>query len=754
MTGVCACQNRSEPIEAPAIDSEAASAASDVKPTLDGEPITFTRHVARIVYENCSGCHHPGAAAPFSLLTYDDVRRRAGQIVDVTQKRFMPPWLPTQGHDDFADARRLTPEQLQTLKQWSDTESPRGDDSDLPPAPVFADGWQTGPPDLVLESPTYTLAADGRDVFRNFVVPIQSDAPRWVQSIELRPENPRVTHHARLGVDGSHESIRRDAEDPESGYAGMAWGQDPEGQLVTWAPGMVAVPGTPDVAWQLHPKTCLVLHTHMQPSGKPEAVKFRIGIHFAKEPPKEHPAMLRVGGRNIDIPAGDADYVVADEYTLPIDVDLRMIFPHAHSLCHEVHVAAELPDRSRKDLISIEHFDENWHETYRYRSPVRLPRGTRLTTTFAYDNTEGNLRNRNRPPKRVGYGSNAEDEMADVYLQVTPVHADQREVLMEHYKRYEMQSQIVGFRKTLELNPSDPWSQEGMAACYVGLGKPADAIPILEKRLKQGPAAVFPMVSLGMALLARGDVARAETQLREAIAMDGEYPLAWFGLGKALVAQKKPEPAEQAYRRALELAPGLADARLNLADLLIQRDQLEEAARTFSTAIGDSPDMANVYLKLAEISTRQRHYDEALEHFETAQRLAPYTHPPKVLLAVYCFQNGDLEKAQAMLRAARLESPDHPVPAFYLGQLARRAGQVEAARSFLAEANSLPLPKNWPESHQQRFLVLLHSERLQLAEQLQDVAFARDAFAQWMKCDPENEKLRKMFERFKASAGL
>ena len=68
------------------------------------------------------------------------------------------------------------------------------------------------------------------------MIPIEFDAPRWVEAIELRPTNPRVTHHARLGIDTSYESVRRDAEDAEPGYDGMAWGEDPDGQLVTWAP--------------------------------------------------------------------------------------------------------------------------------------------------------------------------------------------------------------------------------------------------------------------------------------------------------------------------------------------------------------------------------------------------------------------------------------------------------------------------------------------------------------------------------------
>lgn len=728
------------------------SAAQSSPPLGEAQTVTFARDVAPIVFQRCAACHHPGEAAPFSLLTYDDVRRRATQIVDVTKRRFMPPWLPTEGQGDFAGDRRLTDRELQTLQRWVEAGTPRGDESETPAQPVFAEGWQSGPPDLVLESPAYTLSSQDRDVFRNFVVPIQLDAPRWIQSIELRPENPRVTHHARLGVDSTTESIRRDAEDPEPGYAGMAWGQDPDGQLVIWAPGMVATPGIPGVAWRLQPKTCLVLHTHMQPSGKPEVVKFQIGIHFAKEPPTQFPALLRVGSCDIDIPEGAKHHIVKDEYILPIDVDVQTIFPHAHSLCREVHVVAELPDGASKPLISIENFDENWHDTYRYRQPVRLPRGTRLITTFAYDNTAENLRNRNHPPRRVVYGSNATDEMADVYLQVTAVHPDQRAVLMENYKRYDLQSHIVGYRRSLEQYPDNPWSLEALATCYFGLGKLSEAISILQQRLKTGPPAVYPVVSLGMALIGSRDYPSAEAQLRQAISMDDQYPLAWLGLAKDLAAQKQPERAEDAYRRALQLAPGLLDARLNLADMLMRRGELDQAVQVCSEAlIGDAPDVANIYLKLAEISAKRKKYDESLEYCQKARTLAPYTHPPKVLLAVYCIQNGEQEKGVTLLHEAQEESPNYPIPALMLGQIARRRELNQTAREYFSSAESLPIPENWPESHKQRFLVQLCSEKLQLAQQLQDAEMARKAVASWIKLEPENPQLQKLYKDLGAS---
>jgi len=721
-------------------------------PSVPNNP-TFANAVAPIVFAKCANCHHPGEAAPFNLLSYDDVKRRARQIVDVTQKKYMPPWLPKEGHGDFIGSRRLTSQELQTIKQWVDSGAPSGEQSEMPTVPVFTDGWQIGPPDLVLETQAYTLSSQERDVFRNFVVPIALKEPRWVQSIELRPVNPRVTHHARLGVDSTNESIRRDAEDPEPGYAGMAWGQDPDGQLVIWAPGMVANPGLKGVAWRLYPNATIVLHTHMQPSGKPEVVRFRVGIRFAKDSPTRYPAMLRIGCCDIDIPAGARAHTVKDQFTLPIDVDIHTVFPHAHSLCQQITVTAERPDGSSVPLISIDKFDESWHDMYRYRQPVRLLRGTRVVSTFTYDNTDDNVRNRNHPARRVVYGSNASDEMADVYLQVTAVNADQRAVLMEVHKRYEFQAQVTGFTRSLELYPDNPWSQEALAGNLVALGQPAKAISILEQRLKTGPMAVFPVVSLGMALLANGDLANAEAKLRQAIEMDKDYTLAWFGLGKALTAQKKLELAEQAYRRAVELAPGTTEARLNLADILMKDGRWESAKEVCVAAITDSPDAANVHLKLAEICAKMKNYDECLNHCNAAKRLAPYTHPPKVLVGVFCFANGDAQRAQKLLLEAKLEEPNHPVPVLFLGQLARMQKQGQLARDFLAKAGSIPMPDNWPPSHRHRFAVLLQTELLQLAQQLQDVEMARDALSQWLKYEPNNQQLRKMLEGLPAKAG-
>src|SRR6516164_2041949 len=158
----------------------------DAIPQTPGEAVSFNKQIAPLVYQYCSSCHRLGEAAPFPLLTYEDVRKRASQIVAVTQSRYMPPWLPVPGYGEFAGERRLTDAQLQVLLEWLERGCPEGNPADLPPAPHFTEGWQLGTPDLIVQIPKpYRLAASGTDVFRNFIVPIDVKEPKYVRAIEM-----------------------------------------------------------------------------------------------------------------------------------------------------------------------------------------------------------------------------------------------------------------------------------------------------------------------------------------------------------------------------------------------------------------------------------------------------------------------------------------------------------------------------------------------------------------------------------------
>src|ERR1051325_4572596 len=110
-----------------------------------GQAVTFNQQIAPIVYKNCSPCHRPGEAAPFSLLGFDDAKQHAAQIAAVTKRRFMPPWLPEPGHGDFAEDRRLSDAQIELIQEWVKQGAPQGAGTRAPQPPKFTDEWQLGP---------------------------------------------------------------------------------------------------------------------------------------------------------------------------------------------------------------------------------------------------------------------------------------------------------------------------------------------------------------------------------------------------------------------------------------------------------------------------------------------------------------------------------------------------------------------------------------------------------------------------------
>lgn len=156
--------------------------------TAHSQTVTFSEHIAPIIYNNCSKCHRPGQVSPFSLLSYEDTFQHGQMIASQTQARYMPPWKPEPGWVAYRDERRLTTDQIALIQQWVQNGMPQGDPAKAPPAPQFSDTWQLGTPDLILEMPTaFSVPADGPDVYRNFVLPTNLAEDKWAKAIELRP---------------------------------------------------------------------------------------------------------------------------------------------------------------------------------------------------------------------------------------------------------------------------------------------------------------------------------------------------------------------------------------------------------------------------------------------------------------------------------------------------------------------------------------------------------------------------------------
>ncbi|MEO0446273.1 MAG: cytochrome c [Verrucomicrobiota bacterium] len=404
------------------------------------EPVTFNQHVGPLVHQHCASCHRPGEVGPFPLIEYQDVAKKARTIASVVNRRYMPPWHPSEGHEAFAHNRRLSEKEIGQINQWIEGGKPEGE-GDLT-APSFPEGWSLGTPDLVVSmSEAFPIPAEGADLYRNFAIPLNLEKDLWVKAVELRPSARGVVHHSLFFLDGSGEAVKKDGADGTPGFRGMGFRRI--GSLGGYVPGTTVqmLPG--DLAMPLPKDADLVLASHFHPSGKAEWEKSEVGLYLTETPPSRPLVSLQVPpgfGRSmgIDIPAGERDYRVRDEFELPVDVEAISVGGHAHYLCQEMKMTAQMPSGEERVLLLIEDWDLNWQDRYFFAESIRLPAGTVLTTELRYDNSEENPENPFFPPRRVRWGHESTDEMGSITLQVTPVHAEEEQALVRSSRRAQL----------------------------------------------------------------------------------------------------------------------------------------------------------------------------------------------------------------------------------------------------------------------------------------------------------------------------
>ncbi len=237
--------------------------------------------------------------------------------------------------------------------------------------------------------------------------------------VEFRPGNAKIVHHAILFLDTSGEGRKRETV-PGEGYSCVGGpGLDITGSLGGWAPGSLPAMARPGIAHTIKKGSDLVMQIHYHLDGKPEQDQSSVGLTFAKEPPTKGLTLFVLGNEKIDIPAGDGNYVIKASGILPMDTEAIGIFPHAHYLCKDMKVDAHLPDGTVKPLIWIKDWDFNWQGSYRYASPVKLPKGTRLDMQYTYDNSAANPHNPSNPPQEVKFGEQTTNEMGFAFVSLT-----------------------------------------------------------------------------------------------------------------------------------------------------------------------------------------------------------------------------------------------------------------------------------------------------------------------------------------------
>jgi len=537
-------------------------------------PVTFNKDIAPILFTQCAPCHRAGQSGPFELLTFSAANKHARDIGKVTAEQIMPPWLPEQGYGEFEGERRLSAHDLALIQKWVATGVAEGNPADLPSIPKWNSGWQLGEPDLIVETGAYTLPPDGKDVYYNFVVPIPTTSNRYVSAVEFQPSS-RVVHHAFIDVDETRASRRLAAKLNPPGFLGMDLPETvmmPGGQLLGWQPGKIPRLAPHGLAWTLRTNTDLVLQMHMNPSGKPETVQPKVAFHFTDQAPTNTAFRLRLTTLKLDIPAGVSNYVAESSYTLPVDVSLVRVGAHAHYLAKDMQGYAILPNGEKKWLLWIKNWDFKWQGDYQYKDPVFIPKGSKVTMRFTYDNSTNNIRNPFNPPRRILWGPQTTDEMGELYFQALPHDQRDYQTLGIDYSRYFADVSMEYYRFRIDLNPADAEAQQ----------------------------------RLGRALASFGNMDAATAHLAEAIRLDPNSDLAHFDLGSIYLRQQRSADAYNEFRTVTRLNPEDSQAFGSLGIICLQAGRLEEGRDYLQTALRLNPEDTLAAQYLQRLNARGR----------------------------------------------------------------------------------------------------------------------------------------------------
>jgi hypothetical protein len=410
-----------------AIASAAVAATGSTSPT-------FNKDVLPILQKNCQGCHRPGEVAPMSLITYKDTRPWAKAIKVAVATEKMPPWFAEAGH--FANDRRLSAADINTLSAWANNGAPEGDAKDAPPPLTFPEGWQIKP-DMIIEMPkAFHTKATGTINYQNILVKVNFPEDTWVVAAEMRAGNPKVVHHMRAIVRPPGSAFMANAvpgEFYETGSGPMTGDKESTDLLGKYNPGLGAQHFDVDGSAKFVPKgSDIVFNIHYTAVGTEQDDLSKVGLVFAKQPPKKRYWMSpgTPAAFNLVIPPGDDNAEVVSESTIGVDnAELVYVQPHLHLRGKDYELRAIYPT-GESQVIFKGKWNFDWQIGYELEKPLVLPKGTRLVAIAHYDNSLNNKYNPD-PATEVHWGDQNWEEMQSGFLgMVVDVNANAAKIFI------------------------------------------------------------------------------------------------------------------------------------------------------------------------------------------------------------------------------------------------------------------------------------------------------------------------------------
>lgn len=386
------------------------------------QKLSFVKDVAPIIHAKCTPCHQPNEAAPFSLISYEDVARRSSFIRQVIDSGYMPPWRPDPHYVEYDNDRSLTKKEKEIILNWIADKSPRGTGKE--PTVDLERFSQKGlaagrKPDLTLKTKTaYTLPGDNFERFIVYRIPFELEDSANVAAVEFISNNKKIVHHANYsihevpaGIDiNSGPDMINLSADERTKYNAYLPFKKTISYYGGWIPGSSGETYPKGIGWVMPKRGVILLTVHYAPSAKDEESISGVNLYFTKEPVARKVKVISFGSGGIGQDQIMPSLLImpnkVETFTLTLsnpgeDFSVLYVWPHMHLLGKEFKAYGIAPSGDTIRLAHIPQWDFRWQENYRFKKLVRIPKGTLLHIEGTYDNTVNNPFNPNNPPKLV-----------------------------------------------------------------------------------------------------------------------------------------------------------------------------------------------------------------------------------------------------------------------------------------------------------------------------------------------------------------
>lgn len=424
------------------------------------DKVTYTEHIAPIIFKNCTYCHRENGPSHFAIENYQQTKNYASAIAYVTKERMMPPWPADPNYVHFKDERLLSDYEIALIQKWVKEGMLEGPKDKMPKEPDFFYSSMLGKPDVQLAVKPYFLPANSTDHFLIVKVPFELPVDTYASVIEFVPGRNNIVHHENGDMviydpskkknvfEGAYITDLVEDSTVRLAYKKLGLQNDDgsfpelEKSVVNYLPGVTAQKYPEGIGGYKIPKkgAFLLNSLHYGFTKKDVWDSSYINIFFSKVPPKRPIKEFQLGTLGIApvephlIILPNTEKKVMSRYVLPEAISIVTVNPHMHLLGKSFKAYAIKPNGDTIRLISIPRWDFNWQYFYTFRKMVKVPKGSMIIAEGVYDNTTKNINNPYVPPQIVTdqVGSmKSTDEMFQFIVSYLPYQQGDENISLE-----------------------------------------------------------------------------------------------------------------------------------------------------------------------------------------------------------------------------------------------------------------------------------------------------------------------------------